>query len=317
MEITQGNLASLFEGLRGTFRDTLNAWAEPDVARLVMQVPSTTHTERYPSVVLLGDLEKLLDEVQKTNIANFIQDVHNEDFARAVEIPRSHIEDDSIGMYTVAVQTLARLALSHPFRMVPYLFVSSDGTALGGQAGGFQTPWVDTPAANQFSNTHTWAGGINWDNLDALPLTAANFAIVTANLESRVGPHGRPLGLQSRVLIVGPANKVNAMQILNRQLITAGNTNIWYQYCDLLVWPEITDLSWFVVDDRGLFGKPVVVQNRTGPDFIAQTALESEAYFNRHVFEYQAARRYGKAIVCPWCIQAVNWNEDSTTTTAA
>lgn len=313
MEITQGNLAALFQGLRGTFRDTLNTWKDPESERFAMPVNSTTHTEQYPSVVLLGDLEKLLDEVAKTNIADFIQSVENVDYARAVEIPRANLEDDSIGMYTPAVQTLARLAASHPYRMLPYLFVSSDGTATGGQAGGFQTAWVD--GANQFSNIHVWPGGQGWDNLDEFPLTAANFGIAIEHLESRLGPHGRPLGLRAKVLVVGPSYDVAARTILQRQLIGGGDTNIWYGRTDLVVWHAITDLSWFVIDDSGLFGKPCVVQNRTGPEFTALTNPTDEPVFRRHVFEYQAQRRYGEAMVCPWTVQAVAWASGQTTST--
>jgi len=317
MDIDQGNMAALFQGLRGSFRDVLAAFEPPDVARLVTLMPSTTHTERYPSALLLGDLEELLDEVAMTNIARFIQSVANVDYARAVEIPRAHIEDDQIGMYTEAVKQLAALAASHPFRMLPFLFMSSDGTATGAAGGGFQTAWVD--GANQFSNAHAWPGAIAWDNLDSLPLTATNFALVVRHLEQRLGPHGRPLGLKAKLLVVGPRQKVNAQLILHRALIGAGNTNIHFEECDLLVWSEIADDSWFVIDDRGLFGKPCVIQNRTGPDFISQTSLESDAYFDRHSFRYQAARRYGEAIVCPWVVQAVNWDAAtmSTTTPAA
>ena len=317
MEITQGNLSALFQGLRGTFRDILNKWEDPEVARLILSVPSTTQVESYPMIVLLGDLEKLLDEVAKTNIADFIQSVANEDFARAVEIPRAHIEDDQIGMYPEAVKTLATLAASHPFRMIPFLFVSSDGTATGGAGGGFQTAWVD--GANQFSNTHAWPAGQAWDNLDHLPLTPTNFATVVANLEARRGPHGRPLGLKAKLLVVGPRQKVNAKMILQRALIGGGNTNIHFEECDLLVWSEITDDSWFVIDDRGLYGKACLIQNRTGPEFTALTALDSDPVFRRHVFEYQAQRRYGEAMVCPWVVQAVDWDAttDVTTTPAA
>ena len=314
MEITQGNLSAVFTGLRATFVEALDRIALPeDVERLIQLVPSVTSSEEYPTALMLGDLEKVLDEVAYTNIAEFIQSVPNEDFARAFAIKRAKIEDDQIGMYTPSIQRLARLAATHPHRRIPYLFVSSNGTATGGAGGGFQTNWID--GTTVFSNTHAWPGGQAWDNLDALPLTATNFGIVCQHLRQRLGPGGMSLGLRPTLLIVGPANEVNAKRILERTFVGGGNSNIWHNYVKLAVWDEISDLSWFVVDDSDV--KPVALQNRTGPDWIAQDKLEDDSHFNRHEFRYQACRRYGIAVVCPWLIQTVNWNEDSTTTTEA
>lgn len=313
MEVTQGNLSAIFTGLKATFLEALAAVVLPeDIARLVQEITSVTSSEQYPTALMLGDLEKVLDEVAYTNIAEFIQSVPNEDFARAFALKRASIEDDQIGMYRPAIRNLANLAATHPYRQVPYLFVSSDGTATGGAGGGFQTNWID--ATTFFSNTHAWPGAQAWDNLDALPLTILNFATVCQHLRQRVGPGAMNLGLRPRLLIVGPANEAVAKALIETTML-AGTTNIYYNYVKVAVWNEITDLSWFVVDDSSV--KPVAIQNRTGPDWIAQESLDDDSHFNRHEFRYQAARRYGEAIVCPWLIQAVNWNEDSTTTTAA
>ncbi len=314
MEITQGNLGEIFTGLKAMFLEALDKVVLPeDVQRLVQEITSVTSSEQYPTALMLGDLERVLDEVAYTNIATFLQTVPNVDFARAFAIKRAAIEDDQIGMYKTAIQRLAQLAATHPHRQVPFLFVSSNGTAAGGNGGGFLTNWID--ATTFFSNTHAWPGGQAWDNLDALPLTTTNFGTVCRNLRQRVGPGGMNLSLRPKLLIVGPANEVNAKQILERQFIGGGNSNIYYNYVALVVWNEITDLSWFVVDDSDV--KPVAIQNRTGPDWMAQDSLEDDSNFNRVEFRCQVGRSYGEAIVCPWVNQAVNWNEDSTTTTAA
>ena len=48
---------------------------------------------------------------------------------------------------------------------------------------------------------------------------------------------------------------------------------------------------------------------------MSRTALTDEPVFTAERFEYKAAIRYGIAILCPWLIQAVECDEDTTTTT--
>ena len=227
MQINQTSMAAVFRGLKAAFVDAVKEATVEVLDGLVEEVPSTTTIERYPTSVALGDLERLLDEYASTNLGAFLQAVENVPFGRIVSIPRDHISDDQLGLYTPGIRRLGRLAETHFNRHIPYLFVSSDGTATGGQGGGFQTAWVD--GANVFSNTHAWPGGQAWDNLDSLPLTQANFETVVQHLEERLGPDGQPMDLRATVLIVGPRQHVNAKNIVERLLIGGGNSNIHYE----------------------------------------------------------------------------------------
>ena len=65
MEITQGNLAAVFTGLKATFSEAVQSAGTDPVDRIMEVVPSNSGTEQYPVATLLGDLEEVLDEARE------------------------------------------------------------------------------------------------------------------------------------------------------------------------------------------------------------------------------------------------------------
>ena len=313
MEITTGSMAALFTEYKSIFLNTVEKAPVPAVEALVQKITSSALSSNYPVAGLLGDLEEFEDETAYSNLWEYIQTIDNKLYSKAIGIPIVNIEDNNLGMYPGIIADLAVSAATYFYRQVVYQFVSSDGTALGGQGGGFQTAWVD--GANMFSNAHVWTAGAAWDNLDFLPLTATNYNTVKANLRARVAPNGRTLDLVPNLLICGPSNELAARMILNRALIGGGNTNINEGDVGILVLNQITDLSWFLVALGG--GKPIVWQERRAPMFVAQDRPDTDSAFNREEYRYKVSTRGGLGIIAPWRIQAVRWDADSSTTTAA
>lgn len=303
MEVTQGNMANLFTALKGAFVDAIRDFKVPEaVGDFTLTVPSTGSSEEYPTAALLGDLEELLDELAMTNLAEFMQEIDNVRFERGYGIPRDHVEDDNLGMYPQMSASLGRRAASHPYRMVPNLFIN-----------GFATAWVDT--ANVFSNNHVWPGGQAWDNLDNVPLTTWGFETVCEHLMERLDPSGVPMELTPTHLVVGPRLWNRGKRLIHRELVGGGNSNIHYEDVKVVKWSRLRGAAayyWFVVDASDV--KPVVVQERQPAYFDALTDPTDEPVFRRSRFEYKGGIRYGEAVACPWLIQAVQATEDTTTT---
>jgi len=300
MEITEGNLATLYTGLQARFMEAVREAEVPEAMRLIETVPSTTFREEYPTAGMFGDLEALLDELAMTNLWQMVQEVENVVYARGLPIKRVHLEDNRLGLYNVSIQRLGRRAATHPMRRIPQLLIQ-----------GFTTNWID--AVPIWSSAHSVLGGAwTFDNLDHLPLTGTNFETVVRNLETRQDPDGNEFGLTATLLIVGKPNKANAQRILKRQFVGGGNSNIHYEEVDLLVLPNLGH-SWFVVDDSDV--KPIVLQERDPVELESQTTAESDAPFMREEFIYKARRRYGLSIVAPWVVQAVDWGATSVPTT--
>ena len=308
MEINQGNLASLYTGLRGEFRQALEQVKIPEFAQqLVLEVPSSVSREEIPTAAFLGDMEELLDQYGEVNLGNWLLTVENRYFGRILKVPRANIEEDTLGLVRTLLGEFARRCATFPYRRIPDLFV-----------GGFTTAWVD--GANVFSNNHTWPGGQTWDNLDAVPLTVAGFEQVAMNLMNRVGPDGQSLDLTPTHLIVGPAYWVRARQIIHRQLIGGGDSNIHYQEVEVVKWSRLRGdhaYDWFVADFSPDKIKPIVLLNRVPPEFAAQDSPTSDGAFLREEYRYKVSRRFGMAIAAPWRIQAVQQGDEPVTTTTA
>lgn len=75
--------------------------------------------------------------------------------------------------------------------------------------------------------------------MSTLPLNAANFAKAVTILEEATGDKGKPLGIQATDLIVPPALRTEAQELLKAERTTGGKTNVWNQFATLTVTPYL------------------------------------------------------------------------------
>jgi len=290
MEITQGSLEAVFQGLKATFNESVQTAETADVERLMEVVPSSTDTEYYPVSTLLGDLEEVLDEVTITNIGRYVQGVPNRTFARIVQVKRNDIADDNVGVYRPGVRQLGRRAALYPLRLAVEALLS-----------GFTDEWVDGEAV--FSDSHGWPGGEAWSNRSDVALSSDNFDAACVALESRAAPDGSPLGLVPRLLVCGLQLRATAEDIVEIQYLANGASNRRYKRCDLLVLPRLgSSTAWYVVDNDPM--RPMVLQDREGPDFASKDSPEDDDAFYNELYAYKARRRCAVAILAPWLMQA-------------
>jgi len=290
MDITLGNLQAVFTGLKATFTEAVQAAETQQIEQLMERVPSTTDTEQYPVATLLGDLEEVLDEVTITNIGRYVQSVPNRTFARIVQVQRNDIADDNIGVYRPGVRQLGRRAALYPLRLAVEALLS-----------GFTDTWIDGQPV--FSDSHTWPGGQSWSNRSDVPLSADNFDAACRALEGRLGPDGAPLGLVPRLLVCGLELRATAEELVELQFLANGASNRRYKRCDLMVLPRLgSSAAWFVIDNDPV--RPMVLQDREGPEFTAKDDPQDDEAFYRERYAYKARRRCAVAILAPWLIQA-------------
>jgi phage major head subunit gpT-like protein len=291
MIINEASLAAVFTGLKATFDNALAGVESPELARLTQVAPSTGDAENYPTGALLGDLEEVIDEVTMTNIGVFLQTVPNRTFARIVEVRRSSIEDDSIGVYKVPVQSLARRAALYPLRLTAEALLA-----------GFTQQWVD--GTSIFSTVHAWPvqpNPIPWVNRANTALAAPTFAAALQAFETMRGPDGAPLGNSPDVLVCGPVNRAAAEAILLAQYGAAGASNLDYKRVDLMVIPRFgTSRAWFLACTRPI--QPLVLQDRIPAEFTANDDSRSHRSFYAELYAYKARRRCAVAILAPWLI---------------
>jgi phage major head subunit gpT-like protein len=292
MEITQGNLEAVFTGLKAVFNEAVQSTENEGITRLMEVVPSTSGTEEYPTATLLGDLEEVLDEVTITSIGAFVQSVPNRTFARIVEVKRDDIADDNIGVYRPGVRQLGRRAALYPLRLAAEALLS-----------GFTDQWVD--GTTVFAADHKWVGGASWSNRNDVALSAESFEAAVSAIETRTGPDGAPLGLQADLLVCGPANRAAAEDILEVQFLEGGQSNRNYKKRDLLVLSRFgSSAAWMVLDTDPV--KPLVLQDREGPEFTAKDSPDDDEAFYHEKYAYKGRRRCAVAVLAPWLIQVSN-----------
>jgi phage major head subunit gpT-like protein len=290
MEITQGNLEAVFTGLKAAFNEAVQSTETDRISAVMELVPSTSGTEDYPVATLLGDLEEVLDEVTLTSIGAFVQSVPNRTFARIVQVSRNDIADDNIGVYRPGVRQLGRRAALYPLRLAAEALLA-----------GFTDRWID--GATVFSASHEWVGGLSWSNRSDAALGEESFQAAFTALEGRTGPDGAPLGLRPNLFVCGPANRTAAETILEVQYLEGGQSNRNYGKCELLVLSRFgSSPAWFLMDSDPF--RPMVLQDREGPEFTAKDSPEDEDAFYREIYAYKARRRCAVAILAPWLIQA-------------
>ena len=61
-----------------------------------------------------------------------------------------------------------------------------------------------------------------------------------ATLMGMKGDHGRPLGVNPRLLVVGPSNEKEGLELINAERNAAGATNVYRGTAELLVVPWLT-----------------------------------------------------------------------------
>lgn len=136
-------------------------------------------------------------------------------------------------------------------------------------SGGFTTYWNTTAAAYLFSATHALdtrsLTTTTYNNLVSGGLSVATLKTAIGLIEQTPDDMGKMMRLRPRRLIIPPALKATAQQVINQGIVYESggpdfNKNLFSQYgLEIVVWPELQDVSstaWFLqADQHGLFMK--------------------------------------------------------------
>ena len=136
-------------------------------------------------------------------------------------------------------------------------------------------------------------------------MSSANGDTAIQALEQRTGPDGQPMELTAQMLVCGPAQRPTAEGILEVEYLANGASNRQFKKLDLLVLSRLgTSSAWFVMDADPV--KPLVLQDREGPEFTAKEDPADDEAFYRERYAYKGRRRCAVAVLAPWLIQASN-----------
>jgi phage major head subunit gpT-like protein len=278
------NLAALIAastGFRAVFAEALHA-TTPYYTDLCEEVPSTGSTEVYHFPDGLGDLREWVGSREEQPILMFPYPITNKTWEKTLTIPREAVEDDQLGSFNGSVKLMGASAKSHPDSLLATLLT-----------GGFTTNGYD--GVPFFSATHPQEGGSTQSNIVSGALSETTFNTAMQRLLGIQDYYGKPIdpmGMGGElVLVVGPSLRATALQIVERINNDAGAGNINYKAARVVIFPRLTGSHWFLMVAKGPV-RPFVLQMRRKPEFVSQTALDSDTVFAANEFKYGVSGRW-------------------------
>lgn len=276
MIVNQQALRGIYTGFKTIFAKAFDE-TKPLYDRVATVVPSVTGEESYKWLGTIPMMREWIGDRQIQSLTASDYTIKNKDFEVTVGVPRNDIEDDRIGLYTPAIQSLGQSAALHPDELVFVLL-----------PGGFANKCYDGQAF--FSDAHK-VGKKTFSNKGTAKLSPESYAAARAAMMSITDEHGRPLKIVPDLLVTGPALETEARKILLADQID-GTTNVLKGTAEPLVVPDLAgnDTMWFLLCTKKPI-KPLIYQERQKAKFVSLTSETDENVFMRKEYLYGADSR--------------------------
>ena len=188
-------------------------------------VPSTKYSEVYPSLGPVPQMTEFRAERKFSGVGNKqTYTVVNKNYDTGIKIPLTVFQDDQYGILAQKIAELAMEGKRLPVSLV-YSILHNGGVASGPNCSlGFdQNPLYSTshPGANGGTQGNTLMSA---QNGAAQALNAANLTAAIAGMETLVDQTGRPLGITPDTLVVNPALRIPAGQLLHSTFLMSVGT---------------------------------------------------------------------------------------------
>ena len=276
--VTSDFLAATYQGLRALYMETFEA-TTPEWDKVAMESKSDTETEDYSWIAEVPGMKEWVDERTLEALKQFSFSIRNKDWESTISVARNTMEDNKLGQIKPRIQDMAMAAKMHPDELVFALL-----------AAGFATNCYD--GQYFFDVDHPLENGVQSNKItDALDATGLQNALTVGRRLK--GYTGRPLNIVFDTLAVPPELEIPGRKLLFADRNDAGATNIMKGIMDnLLVSPHLADTNnWFILCTKRPL-KPVILQMRKRPDFLALDRPDDYNAFMKKQFLYGVDARY-------------------------
>lgn len=217
--VTSSALRFTFAGLKTIFDDAYKRRIENTIYKTVASVVETTLPNQ--DFAMLGNLPAMRQWIGKREENGFGQlfptyTIPVLKWEDTLSIGRTLIEDDQYGEVKMRAMDLGIEPIVHKEQLV-----------LQALAAGASNYGMD-PNNYFFSATHSESGTNQVNTETSFPLTGANLATALGIMWQYTDNQGRPMYIHPDTLVVGPANTINADQIVHSTLVVSGNTSQTY-----------------------------------------------------------------------------------------
>lgn len=248
------------------------------------EVQSSNEQEQYK---WLGSTPKLTEWIGDRKLSKLRAQTYaiiNKDFANGIEVDRNEIMDDNLGVVLPRIQQLAVMARQHydelVFSLLTEGFDATHGLAYDGQFF-FDTDHADEPGQTAQSN------------VTAAALSDTTFNTGYETMTGFVNEEDEPLDITPNLLVVGPSNRVTALEIV-RLKTTGGEDNVNAGIVEIMVTPRLRSTfaaHWFLLDSTKPI-RPIILQIRQALNLVSVNSMDDHHAFMRKVFEYGVDGRH-------------------------
>ena len=260
---------------------------------IAMLQPSTTEFQTFAWPARIPVMRQWLGPRLANNMAPYVTTYQNLDYELTESIGRNKIEDDQYDVFaTPLLQMMAEGAKKQPDYLLINAISSAATTLIWDNANFF-----DTAHPVDMRNS---ALGTQANKFTSSGLSLDNFATVYTKMEAFLGENNKPLNIKPSLLMVPPALRTIAQQILFADYMApqtyggatqvGSNTNVWKGSAQLLVVPELQALSlgsttWYMFDTTKVV-KPFVWVLRKAAEFVYLNNPNDQNVFQRNEFDF-------------------------------
>ena len=279
--ITKEVLQGLDTNINVTWQKRFDSAVNADVWKQIADlVNSDGASEKYAWLGSVPGLREFKDERIPGTLSGYTYEMTNKKYESTLDVDRDLIEDDRTGQVLRAVNRLATKAAQTYTKLVSAAFAAANATPI----------W---DGQNFFSTSHSLGSNYLGTSQD---LTGANVDIAELKLAGQVDDIGDPLGYTGTHLIVGPALKSTALNLVNQKTIVVGGVAVDNPYqgrYEVVVLPYLSVSSkvWALAD-LGEGELPFIVQIRTKITLVSKTDLNSDRAFDKDIFTWGTRARH-------------------------
>ncbi|PAF51290.1 Mu-like prophage major head subunit gpT family protein [Helicobacter sp. 13S00477-4] len=269
MKLDAQTIAEVSIQLSALFNNALEA-KTGDYQKIAMEVKANTISVDYRWLAALPSMREWVGDRVLKQIEGYKYLISKKNFESTITVDRDVIAYDSLGIVAVQIKNMAELALGHYDDLV-FSLLEANGVCYDGQ--------------NFFSDSHM-IGTKKFTNISNKALSQASFMQARSEMRGVVNEEGKPLRITPSLLVVPPELEYVGIEILNKQTLKNGETNMTYGMGELYVCPFLNDpKAWYLFDTTKTI-KPFVLQKNKEVEFSALDKPDSEANFMRRELRY-------------------------------
>jgi phage major head subunit gpT-like protein len=289
MIVTSDFLAGLMTNFRAIFQTSLAEFdKEIGLWKLIATIfPSVTDMESYNWLGEVPQMSEWKDERKVYGIGAYTYSLRNKHFEATIGVDRDTLEDDKYGMISPRVKSLARRAILFYNQQV-FSQLDDGGTLKAYDGTAF---FADSRTIGASANIDNNLAG-DYGSTTDLVRTGMRLAVVA--MRGFQDDRGVPMNLVPDTIVCSPTKEFIIREALLPAVAGTERPETAFFSAQRIIatpWIDAAVNYWYVLCTTAEV-KPVILQNRKDPEFVAADDPKSDTVFDKRLFKYGVDSRF-------------------------